>query len=80
MSPSRLRPGRIALMLAALWLGQILYTVLPVDLIPDLMPLVGWLDDLILLAISVGLTGGAVHLVHRHSSNPLLDDLEDGGR
>ncbi len=32
-------------------LGALLYVVSPVDLVPDLIPAVGWLDDLIVLGL-----------------------------
>ena len=31
----------------------ILYTFLPTDLIPDFFPIIGWIDDLLILIISV---------------------------
>lgn len=31
-------------------LGGVFYAVLPIDLIPDVLPVVGWLDDLGVLA------------------------------
>ncbi|MFQ5962478.1 MAG: YkvA family protein, partial [Candidatus Methylomirabilales bacterium] len=32
-------------------LGALLYVVSPVDLAPDLVPAVGWLDDLIVIGL-----------------------------
>jgi uncharacterized membrane protein YkvA (DUF1232 family) len=34
-------------------LGAILYVVSPIDLIPDLIPTVGWLDDLIVITVGL---------------------------
>lgn len=31
------------------------YTVLPTDLVPDVLPVVGWLDDVGLLSVAVAL-------------------------
>lgn len=43
-------------------LGAIIYVISPIDLIPDILPVFGWLDDLVV--ITVGL-------------NALLDDKKD---
>ena len=39
----------------------ILYAVWPADFLPDLMPIVGWLDDIGVLAIAVSVIAAAVH-------------------
>lgn len=39
----------------------VLYAVWPADFLPDIMPLVGWLDDIGVLAIAVSLITAAVH-------------------
>jgi len=33
----------------ALWTFAILYVLLPTDLVPDTAPIVGWIDDLVVL-------------------------------
>ena len=38
----------------ALLLGAIAYALMPFDLIPDTIPLLGWLDDLGVLSLAVG--------------------------
>ena len=35
----------------------VLYTILPVDLVPDVIPIFGWLDDVGFLTIAFGLIG-----------------------
>ena len=35
---------------AAVLIAAILYIVLPTDAVPDFIPLVGWVDDLLVLA------------------------------
>lgn len=43
-------------------LGAIIYVVSPIDLIPDILPAFGWLDDLIVITLGL---------------NTLLDDAKD---
>lgn len=40
-----LRDGRASLPAKALMLAAIGYVLLPIDLVPDLAPIIGWLDD-----------------------------------
>jgi len=51
-------------MMAALavlaWFAQALYIIFPIDLIPDLIPIIGWIDDLVAL---VGLAATTVWMV-----------------
>lgn len=41
---------------AAMWIAQVLYFLSPIDLLPDLIPLIGWLDDLFALLATVSFT------------------------
>ncbi len=41
-------------------LAAILYVVLPLDLIPDTIPLIGWLDDIGVVALVLGWTATRV--------------------
>lgn len=70
------RPGRLAVYLIALWktvrhpdtprlakwlaLGVLAYAVSPIDLVPDFIPLLGQLDDLILIPLGVALVARLV--------------------
>lgn len=36
-----------------LFLLSIVYFVFPLDLIPDLIPIVGWIDDIVFLGLSL---------------------------
>jgi uncharacterized membrane protein YkvA (DUF1232 family) len=40
-----LMDGRAPKLPKALLLGAVAYTLLPLDLVPDLVPILGWLDD-----------------------------------
>ena len=42
--------------LAAMWFVQLLYLVSPLDLLPDFIPLLGQLDDLVLFAAAIAFT------------------------
>ncbi len=35
--------------------AAIIYLILPFDIVPDIVPISGWLDDLLVLIISIGL-------------------------
>ena len=32
----------------------VLYIVSPIDIIPDFIPIVGWIDDLVVLVVGIG--------------------------
>lgn len=65
------RPGRYGTRLGGfkLALGLLIvgYVVLPVDLIPDFIPLVGFLDDLAVFAMAFGLMSMAVSAFRREN-------------
>lgn len=64
-----MRPGRLAVYFIALWktlrdpatpphakwlaLGVLAYAVSPIDLVPDVIPLLGQLDDVVLIPLGV---------------------------
>lgn len=44
----------IRLALFAIWvLLVIAYVIWPIDLIPDIIPIIGWIDDLVLIVLTV---------------------------
>jgi uncharacterized membrane protein YkvA (DUF1232 family) len=55
-----------------LLLGMVAYLVIPFDLIPDLIPVAGQLDDAILVALVLRtvLRGAGAHLVREHWPGP----------
>lgn len=55
-SASESRVQRLAALLA------LVYVVSPVDLVPDALPLVGWLDDIGVIALVLGWTATRVRL------------------
>ena len=44
---------RVPLKLKAIPFIAILYVILPFDFLPDLIPFIGWIDDLVVVAISI---------------------------
>lgn len=53
MTLDRLRP---VLLSALAWVASTLYAVNPVDLIPDVLPLIGWADDAFTVCLAVVVT------------------------
>ncbi len=49
------RDSRIPLVVRAIPPGLILYLATPIDLIPDFIPVIGHLDDMVILIVGVGL-------------------------
>ena len=66
---------RIAMLALALaWGGfQLLYTLSPIDLLPDVIPVLGWLDDLVgLLSSGAMIVWSASKVVQHPSLQPQL--------
>jgi uncharacterized membrane protein YkvA (DUF1232 family) len=68
--------------------AAIAYTLIPVDLIPDFLPIIGQLDDLFILALAIDrlITNAGAELVLAHWDGPedvivdLCGSLEDLAR
>lgn len=61
-------PRRVRLTLLAA-LG---YLVLPVDAIPDLLPIIGFSDDAAVVAAAIAAVAGSITMEHRHKANETL--------
>ena len=63
-------PGFAKLIGLAAGVAAALYVVLPIDIIPDIIPIVGWLDDLAVLPL-------ATYVASRLIPRRLMQDLRD---
>ena len=61
-------PNRVRLVLA----GAIAYFVMPLDILPDLLPLVGFADDAALLMAAIAQVAGAINDSHREQAREAL--------
>jgi uncharacterized membrane protein YkvA (DUF1232 family) len=64
-------PRRVRLTLLAA-LG---YFVLPVDAIPDIMPLIGFTDDAAVIAAAIAAVAGSITIEHRGRAKKALAEL-----
>jgi uncharacterized membrane protein YkvA (DUF1232 family) len=69
-----MRDPRKGIFSKLLVLGAILYVVWPVDLIPDVVPVVGWLDDLGFASIALGFLARAVGKYREAENAKLLSE------
>ena len=52
--------------------GALAYFILPVDAIPDVLPVIGFTDDAAVLAIAINLVAGHILPVHRDAAKNML--------
>lgn len=64
-------PRRVRLTLLAA-LG---YFVLPIDAIPDIMPLIGFTDDAAVIAAAIAAVAGSITVEHRERAKKALAEL-----
>lgn len=70
------------LVVAAFWAAQLTYAVLPLDLVPDFLPIVGWADDLGSFLVALGVTAWScwrvAPLLGAPPERPALRDASHG--
>lgn len=68
-----LTDGRVPLAEKALFAGAIIYAVMPLDLIPDLLPFVGQIDDAYLISLTL------LRLISRTDASVIRKHWRGGG-
>ncbi|TPQ51798.1 hypothetical protein C2U72_06540 [Prosthecomicrobium hirschii] len=63
-------PRRVRLTL----LGALAYFVMPADLLPDFLPLVGFTDDATVLITAIGMVTGHIRDEHRQAAEKALSE------
>ncbi|MBT9289485.1 YkvA family protein [Prosthecodimorpha staleyi] len=63
-------PRRVRLTL----LGALAYFVMPADLLPDVLPLVGFTDDATVLVTAIGMVAGHIRDEHRQAAEKALSE------
>ena len=63
------------LQVKATLVGAIAYFVLPIDAIPDVLPVLGFTDDAAVLATALKLVGDHIMPAHRDAARNALDRL-----
>lgn len=63
------------LQVKATLIGAIAYFVLPIDAIPDVMPVLGFTDDAAVLATAIKLVAGSIRPEHRDAARRRLDNI-----
>jgi uncharacterized membrane protein YkvA (DUF1232 family) len=63
------------LQVKATLVGAIAYFILPIDAIPDVMPVLGFTDDAAVLAIAINLVASHISPVHRNVARDALAKL-----
>ena len=79
-----LRDSRVPLRAKLLVLATAVYIVSPFDLVPDMIPLHGWIDDILALLLSsvmfLGMVPGEVLLEHLRGLNSPTAPSADSGK
>jgi uncharacterized membrane protein YkvA (DUF1232 family) len=61
-------------------LGALAYFVLPLDFIPDFLPLVGFTDDAAILITAIRMVGAHMRPEHRIAARAALDQIRRGNK
>jgi uncharacterized membrane protein YkvA (DUF1232 family) len=59
-------------------IGAIAYFVLPIDAIPDVLPVLGFTDDAAVVALAIRQVAGAITPEHREAARLKLDEISAG--
>ena len=65
-------PTRVRLTL----MGALGYFILPIDVIPDFIPMLGFTDDAAVLALAIKIVGDQITGEHRQKARATLDGLQ----
>lgn len=61
-------------------LGALAYFILPFDVVPDILPVLGFTDDAAVLATAIRLVSSHIRPEHRDAARGALDRLRGSGR
>jgi len=56
-------------------IGAIAYFILPIDAIPDVLPVIGFTDDAAVLATAIKLVASSITPAHREAARIKLDEI-----
>ncbi len=55
--------------------GAVAYFMLPLDALPDVLPVLGFTDDAAVLATAIKLVAGAIQPLHREAARTKLEEI-----
>ena len=68
-----LKDGKTPAHIKAMIVGALGYFILPLDLVPDIMPVAGWLDDAGVVAAVIGIIHTYITPEHRKAAGEFID-------
>ena len=57
-------------------MGALAYFILPIDVIPDFIPFLGFTDDAAVLALAIKIVGDQITEEHRQKARATLEGLQ----